>query len=74
MYLSMSKNHGDSAQVRRKKLKKKLMELGIGSKAVNVRLRTIRVNHAKVDEVRQLLIYLGAQSEYSIIPKPDYRT
>jgi len=50
------------------------MELGIGSKAVNVRLKTIRVNHAKVDEVRQLLIYLGAENEYRILPKPDYHT
>ena len=51
-----------------------LLELGIGSKAVNVRLKTIRVNHSKVDEVKQLLIYLGAENEYSVIPKPDYRT
>jgi hypothetical protein len=50
------------------------MELGIGSKAVNVRLKTIRVHQSKVDEVKQLLIYLGAENEYRILPKTDYRT
>ena len=74
MSLNTPQNPSDSAPVRRKRLKKLLMELGIGSKAVNVRLKTIRVNHAKVDEVRQLLIYLGAENEYRILPKPDYRT
>lgn len=74
MHWSSPPSPYESAENRRKRLKRMLLELGIGSKAVNVRLKTIRVNHSKVDEVRQLLIYLGAENEYSILPKPDYRT
>lgn len=74
MSLNSPQNPNDSAPARRKRLKQRLMELGIGSKAVNVRLKTIRVHQSKVDEVKQLLIYLGAENEYRILPKPDYRT
>lgn len=74
MSLNSPQNPNDSAPARRKRLKQRLMELGIGSKAVNVRLKTIRVHQSKVDEVKQLLTYLGAENEYRILPKPDYRT
>ena len=74
MFWKSPPSQPESAENRRKRLKRMLMEMGIGSKAVNVRLKTIRVNHSKVDEVKQLLIYLGAENEYSVIPKPDYRT
>lgn len=59
------------ARVRRAKLKRKLLSLGMNFKAINSKKGTITVPESKLEEVLQLIAFVGAEKDYVVLAYGD---